>query len=142
VRGSLVYRAFYRIDGERVPDAKTLVRLAHLLDDSVLKDLLAQLVTLGRTRRVIHGRRLRIDTTVVETNIHYPTDATLLADGVRVLTRSLQRLGQRVRQRARSVARGDVVDRKYLVRHVALEHRREEVRRPALDFVRLPFLAR
>src|SRR5438445_10369748 len=105
VRGSLVYRAFCRIDGERVPDAKTLIRLAHLLDDSVLKDLLAQLVTLGRTRRVIHGRRLRIDTTVVETNIHYPTDATLLADGVRVLTRSLQRLGQRARQRARSVAR-------------------------------------
>src|SRR6476646_7790164 len=32
VRGSLVYRAFCRIDGERVPDAKTLIRLAHLLD--------------------------------------------------------------------------------------------------------------
>ena len=105
VRGSLVYRAFCRIDGERVPDAKTLIRLAHLLDEPVLKDLLAQLVALGRARRVIQGRRLRVDTTVVETNIHYPTDATLLADGVRVLTRGLQRLGQRVRQRARSVAR-------------------------------------
>src|SRR2546425_3809543 len=105
VRGSLVYRAFCRIDGERVPDAKTLIRLAHLLDDSVLKDLLAQLVTLGRTRRVIHGRRLRIDTTVVATNIHYPTDATLLADGVRVLTRSLQRLRPRVRPRAARGAR-------------------------------------
>jgi IS5 family transposase len=105
VRGSLVYRAFCRIDGERVPDAKTLIRLAHLLDEPILKDLLAQLVTLGRARRVIQGRRLRIDTTVVETNIHYPTDATLLADGVRVLTRGLQRLGQRVRRRARSVAR-------------------------------------
>jgi transposase, IS5 family len=104
VRGSLVYRAFCRIDGERVPDAKTLIRLAHLLDEPVLKDLLAHLVTLGRARRVIQGRRLRVDTTVVETNIHYPTDATLLADGVRVLTRGLQRLGQHVRQRARSVA--------------------------------------
>jgi IS5 family transposase len=41
----------------------------------------------------------------VETNIHYPTDATLLADGVRVLTRTLQRLGERVRTRTRSVAR-------------------------------------
>jgi IS5 family transposase len=100
-----VYRTFCRIDGERVPDAKTLIRLAHLLDEPVLKDLVAQLVALGRSRRVIRGRRLRIDTTVVETNIHYPTDATLLADGVRVLTRSLQRLGWRVRQRARSVAR-------------------------------------
>jgi len=105
VRGSLVYRAFCRIDGERVPDAKTLIRLAHLLDEPVLKDLLAQLVAMGRARRVIQGRRLRVDTTVVETNIHYPTDATLLADGVRVLTRGLQRLGQHVRQRTRSVAR-------------------------------------
>jgi IS5 family transposase len=105
VRGSLVYRAFCRIDGERVPDAKTLVRLAQLLDDGVLKDVLARLVTLGRDRRVIRGRRLRVDTTVVETNIHYPTDSTLLADGVRVLTRTVQRLGHRLRNRQRSMAR-------------------------------------
>jgi transposase, IS5 family len=105
VRGSLVYRAFCRIDGERVPDAKTLIRLSHLLDDAVLKDVLARLVELGRQRRLVRGRRLRVDTTVVETNIHYPTDATLLADGVRVLTRSLRRIGERVRERSRSVAR-------------------------------------
>jgi hypothetical protein len=53
----------------------------------------------------VRGRRLRVDTTVVETNIHYPTDATLLADGVRVLTRTLRRIGGRVRERTRSVAR-------------------------------------
>src|SRR5713101_7060662 len=104
VRGSLVYRAFCRIDGERVPDAKTLIRLARLLDEPVLKDVLARLVALGRERRVVRGRRLRVDTTVVETNIHYPTDATLLADGVRVLTRTLRRVGERVRARTRSVA--------------------------------------
>jgi transposase, IS5 family len=105
VRGSLVYRAFCRIDGERVPDAQTLVRLAQLLDDAVLKDVLARLVTLGRERRVVRGRRLRVDTTVVETNIHYPTDSTLLADGIRVLTRTVHRLGHRIRNRQRSVAR-------------------------------------
>src|SRR3989475_8231177 len=105
VRGSLVYRAFCRIDGERVPDAKTLIRLARLLDEPVLKDVLARLVALGRERRVVRGKRLRVDTTVVETNIHYPTDATLLADGVRVLTRTLRRLGEQVRQRTRAVGR-------------------------------------
>lgn len=105
VRGSLVYRAFCRIDGERVPDAKTLIRLARLLDEPLLKELLARLVALGRARRVVRGRRLRVDTTVVETNIHYPTDATLLADGVRVLTRGMRRIGERVRERSRSVAR-------------------------------------
>src|SRR5437879_4248118 len=46
VRGRLVYRAFCRIDGERVPDAKTLIRLARLLDEPVLKDVLARLVAL------------------------------------------------------------------------------------------------
>jgi IS5 family transposase len=51
------------------------------------------------------GLRLRVDTTVVETNIHYPTDATLLGDGIRVLTRAMRRLGERVRQRTRSVGR-------------------------------------
>jgi IS5 family transposase len=108
VRGSLVYRAFCRIDGERVPNAKTLIRLARVVDEPVLKDVLARLVALGalgRERGVIRGGRLRIDTTVVETTIHYPTDATLLADGVRVLTRTLRRVGAQVRERTRSVAR-------------------------------------
>jgi IS5 family transposase len=112
VRGSLVYRAFCRIDCERVPDAKTLIRLSQVVDGPVLKDLLTRLVQVAREQRVIQGQRLRVDTTVVETNVHYPTDSTLLADGVRVLTRTLKRLGPRlpglvvsVRDRARSVGR-------------------------------------
>jgi len=63
VRGHLVYRAFCRIDGERVPDAKTLVRLAPFRDEAVLKDVLARLVALGRAQHLIRGRRLRVDTT-------------------------------------------------------------------------------
>jgi IS5 family transposase len=112
VRGSLVYRPFCRIDGERVPDAKTLIRLSHCLGPDVLKGLVERLVALARQRRVVRGRRLRVDTTVVETNIHDPTDSALLADGVRVLTRTLTRLRTaatdgvvRLRDRTRSVAR-------------------------------------
>ena len=112
VRGSLVYRAFCRVDCERVPDAKTLIRLASLLGPEVLTGLVARLVGLARQRKVIRGLRLRVDTTVVETNIHYPTDSRLLADGVRVLTRTLKKMRQlgagatvRLRDRTRSVAR-------------------------------------
>jgi IS5 family transposase len=71
-----------------------------------------RLVVLARQRRRVRGRRLRVDTTVVETPIHYPTDSTLLADGVGVLTRTLKRLQTaapagvvRLRDRTRSVAR-------------------------------------
>jgi transposase-like protein DUF772 len=112
VRGSLVYRAFCRIGCERVPDAKTLIRLAQLIDPEVLRQLLARLVELGRQRRVVHGRRLRVDTTVVETRAHHPTDSSLLVDGVRIMTRTLTRLRVRVgrdavrfRDRTRALAR-------------------------------------
>ncbi len=112
VRGSLVYRAFCRIDCERVPDAKTLIRLAQLLGPDTLKGLVERLVAVARQRKIVRGFRMRVDTTVVETNIHYPTDSTLLADGVRVLTRTMKKLRQvggeavpHVRDRMRSVAR-------------------------------------
>src|SRR5437016_2438027 len=112
VRGSLVYRAFCRIDCERVPDAKTLIRLAHLIGPETLKPLLDRMVGIARQRRVTRGHRLGVDTTVVETNIHYPTDSSLLADGVRVQTRFMKRLAPRVgsdtagvRDRTRSVTR-------------------------------------
>src|SRR5262245_16581485 len=112
VRANLVYRAFCRIEGERVPDAKTLIRLAQVLVGPALTLPLQRLVEIASERRLVRGQRLRVDTTVVETNIHYPTDSTLLADGVRVLTRTLKRLRATVtdgvvplRDRTRSVAR-------------------------------------
>jgi hypothetical protein len=59
---------------------------------------------------VAQGRRMRVDTTVVETNIHYPTDSSLLGDGVRVLTRTMKKItgiagaaGTQLRDRSRSV---------------------------------------
>ena len=52
---------------------------------------------------------MRVDTTVVETDIHYPTDSTLLGDGVRVLTRIMKKVagavgkvGTQLRDRSRS----------------------------------------
>ena len=110
VRGSLLYRAFCRLDCERVPDAKTLIRLAQALGPEVWKRVLERLVQVGRQRKVVRGRKLRVDTTVVETNIHYPTDSSLLGDGVRVITRTLHKIRQavgklRFRDRTRSVGR-------------------------------------
>jgi IS5 family transposase len=67
-------------------------------------------VQVAREERVVTGRKMRLDTTVVETNIHYPTDSSLLGDGARVLTRTMQQIqaevgsaGTAVRNRLRSV---------------------------------------
>src|SRR6202030_4441410 len=70
----------------------------------------AGVVRIARDKGVIAGRRMRVDTTVVETNIHHPTDSTLLGDGVRVLTRIMRKItkiagtvGTKLRDRSRSV---------------------------------------
>jgi len=112
VRANLVYRAFTRIDADAVPDAKTILKIAKALGPAVITDLHQRVVDVAKRAGVTHGRRFRIDTTVVETDVHYPTDSTLLQDGVRTLTRTRQRAGQAlgdpaavVRDRRRSVAR-------------------------------------
>lgn len=89
VTGNFVYRRFCRIDGGDVPDAKTMVRYGQLLDGESIGQLFARVVELAKLRDVTKGRRLRVDTTVVEAPIHYPTDSGLLADAARVLSREV-----------------------------------------------------
>jgi len=118
VRANLVYRQFTRVGAQKVPDAKTLGKLALALGPEIIEQIHARVVALACEKRIIRGRRLRVDTTVVETDIHYPTDSSLLGDGVRVLTRTMQRItkiagraGTKLRDRSRAVG--------YQVRQIA-----------------------
>ena len=63
------------IGDEKVPDAKTLARLGQVIGREVIGELHERLMELARERGVVQGRKMRVDTTVVETNIHYPTDS-------------------------------------------------------------------
>jgi len=112
VRANLLYRAFTRIGDEKVPDAKTLARLGQASGPEVIGKLHWGSMELARERGVVQGRKMRVDTTVVETNIHYPTDSSLLGDGARVLTRTMKKvekatggLKKRIRDRMRSVSK-------------------------------------
>jgi IS5 family transposase len=93
-----------------VPDAKTMGRWGAALGPQVLKQVHERIVKIALEKGVIAGRRMRVDTTVVEANIHYPIDSTLLGDGVRVLTRTMQKItkiagaaGTKLCDRSRSV---------------------------------------
>ena len=112
VRANLVYRQFTRIGAAKVPDAKTLGKLGLALGPAIIEQIHQRVVAIAREQRIIDGRKMRVDTTVVETNIHYPTDASLLGDGVRVLTRTMRRIadlsrcaGAELRDRTRSTRR-------------------------------------
>lgn len=122
VRANLVYRQFTRVGAQKVPDAKTLGRLALALGPEIIEQVHRRVVTIACEKQIVRGRRLRVDTTVVETDIHYPTDSSLLGDGVRVLTRTMKRItavagraGTRLRDRTRAVS--------YQVRQIARSSR-------------------
>src|SRR6202162_792288 len=112
VRANLVYREFTGVGGGKVPDDKTMGRLARQLGPEAIEKLHRRTVAIAMEKEVVAGRRMRVDTTVVETNIHYPTDSTLMGDGVRVLTRVIKRVaaaagaaGTKFRDRSRRVKR-------------------------------------
>jgi transposase, IS5 family len=110
VRANLVYRDFTRVGAAKMPDAKTMSRWGRALGPQVIKQIHERIVQIAQANKVIEGRRMRVDTTVTETNIHYPTDSSLLGDGVRVLTRTMHKItkvagevGAKLRDRSRSV---------------------------------------
>ena len=85
-------RTFTDFDSRRVPkhDAfnRAFTRLTPATMQAINQAVIQAAVQLG----LEDGKQLRVDTTVVETNIHYPTDATLLWDTVRTVTRLVDKL--------------------------------------------------
>ncbi len=91
VNDSLVLRQFCRVYLEKVPDDTTLIRWANTIGPETIERINDRVVQLARSLKVTRGRKLRVDTTAVETDIHFPTDSGLIGDGVRVVSRLLRR---------------------------------------------------
>jgi IS5 family transposase len=103
VKGSVKWRGFCHIYDHAVPDHSTLQAREALIAAETLHALNDVVVERACAEGVTHGQKLRADSSVVETHIHYPTDSSLLADGVRVLGRSVARAREVIDGR---VARG------------------------------------
>src|SRR4051794_41143886 len=91
VNDSLVLRQFCRVYLEKVPDDTTLIRWANTIGPQTIETLNDRVVQLARSLKVTRGRKLRVGTTAVETDIHFPTGSGLIGDGVRVVSRLLRR---------------------------------------------------
>lgn len=92
LRKSLYYRKFTRFNADPIPNYSVFSRLFDLLGPEATRAIHRRIVTMAKEQKVAPGRKLRTDTTVVETNVHHPTDSSLLGDGARVLTRELKRI--------------------------------------------------
>ncbi len=88
---SVFLRRFVRIDHGRMMDYTTLCKLKNAVCNDTWEEINRQLAKHAVQRGWIQGDNLRMDTTAVETNVHYPTDSGLLWDLYRVLAREIEK---------------------------------------------------
>lgn len=91
VADSLILRQFCRVYFHTPPDHTTLCKWAAQIQPETLQAFNQRVLAIAVAAKLTRGRKLRTDGMVVETTIHHPTDSRLLADGVRVIGRSLSR---------------------------------------------------
>src|SRR4051812_11367049 len=114
VSDSLHLRRFCHIAlTERVPHESTVRKLVRRLGAEVIDEICRVVITRATTgeRRFV-ARAARIDSTVVEADVRYPTDIALASDATKALARAAKTAGgageanaPRVRDRSRSIAR-------------------------------------
>lgn len=89
---SNTYRSFCRIGiGEDAPQKSTLQKNIKKIQPATLEEINLRIVLAAASKGIENGRMVRTDCTVVKSNIHAPTDATLLWDSVRVLVRLMHK---------------------------------------------------
>jgi len=89
-------RRFTAFNSRRVPKHDAFNRAFNKLRPQTMQALNDVVLKAAVDLGLEDGKRLRVDTTVVETDIHHPTDNTLLWDVVRVITRLVSRLAELV----------------------------------------------
>lgn len=87
-------RRFTHFYSQRIPKYDAFNRAFNRLTPVTLEVINELVIQSAVDLRLENGKKLRVDTTVVETDIHYPTDSTLLWDTVRVVTRLIRDLDE------------------------------------------------
>lgn len=84
---SVTYRRFCQLGWNQVPSKSVLASCIKAIQMETLEKINRLLVGIAQKMKIEDGKRIRVDTTVVESNIHTPLDSNLLWDCVRVVTR-------------------------------------------------------
>jgi len=104
------FRSFSRLEMGQYPSKSILQENIKFLREETWEAIHREIIGYAEEEKIETGRKVRVDATCVETNIHHPTDSTLLQDGVRVITRTLYKIRRvvgklRFRDRTRRVGR-------------------------------------
>lgn len=96
IEDGITLRSFTHFDSQPVPKHDAFNRAFNRLSPQTLQAINQSVIQAAVQLGLEDGKKLRVDTTVVETDIHYPTDATLLWDCVRTLTRLVHDLNKKM----------------------------------------------
>lgn len=83
------FRTFSRLDMGQHPSKSILQENIKMIREETWEAIHSEILDYARQEKIEEGRTVRVDSTAVETNIHHPTDSTLLSDGIRIITRWL-----------------------------------------------------
>jgi transposase, IS5 family len=83
------FRTFSRMEMGQYPSGSTLQENIKVLKEETWEHINQLITGYGQKEGFEKGQKVRLDSTGVESNVHYPTDSTLLQDGIRVITRLL-----------------------------------------------------
>jgi len=83
------FRSFSRLEMGQYPCKSILQENIKAIREETWEAIHREIINHAKQEKIETGRTIRIDATAVETDIHHPTDSTLLADGVRIITRWL-----------------------------------------------------
>ncbi len=103
VRERIPWRMFCHLSlMDNVPDSTTLIKLNQRFGEELITALNKKLVKHLVATKSIKPRKIRIDSTTIESNIIYPTDIGLLHQTVKTLTRTVKKLGGKISDHSRA----------------------------------------
>jgi IS5 family transposase len=104
VSDSIHLRRFCRISlSERVPDESTVRKLTRRIGAETVSEMTRALIVSACRERRFRPRAVRIDSTVIEADVRYPTDAGLASSGVKTLAREGRKLAKLIKEKKRRV---------------------------------------
>lgn len=109
----LAWKAFAKLSTETsAPDFTTLNKWELFFGETAIRKLHDTIIGYCQKQKLVKGKSFRTDTTVAEANIHYPTDASLLKDVARVVTRTVKKIKAVVKEKISFRSRINTINKK------------------------------
>ncbi len=133
----IAWRAFAKLSfATKAPDHTTLAKWANFWGEETMREVHKNIIKYCVKNKIIKGERMRTDTTVTETNTHYPTDASLLGDGIKVITRIIKKIKTIAKIKIRFRNRVKEVKKKIFDMSNSFKKRTGEAKKKAVETVK------